>query len=192
MHSLPYILITALILSLFPIIYSNPMVNGAENFDRYWSVLTGDQQIPPVTTDARGLVGVKFLDNFSRLVYVVNTENIGNVTGILIYEGDKNQNGTVVLNLLNGTRELKKNFDKKLEVTPEGRTTGTVAIGGVSKDDLQGLMKGKSISDLRDLMVNGSIYITIDTRDFPNGEIRGNSFVGIDRLFPDYTDIQFD
>ena len=168
------------------------MVNGAENFDRYWSVLTGDQQIPPVTTDARGLVGVKFLDNFSRLVYVVNTENIGNVTGILIYEGDKNQNGTVVLNLLNGTRELKKNFDKKLEVTPKGRTTGTVAIGGVSKDDLQGLMKGKSISDLHDLMVNGSIYITIDTRDFPNGEIHGNSFVGIDRLFPDYTDIQFD
>ena len=76
MHSLPYILITALILSLFPIIYSNPMVNGAENFDRYWSVLTGDQKIPPVTTDARGLVGLKFLDNFSRLVYVVNTENI--------------------------------------------------------------------------------------------------------------------
>ncbi|MGC2429384.1 MAG: hypothetical protein WA421_20300 [Nitrososphaeraceae archaeon] len=26
----------------------------------------------------------------------------------------------------------------------------------------------------------------------PNGEIRGNSFVGIDRLFPDYTNIQFD
>ena len=67
-----------------------------------------------------------------------------------------------------------------------------MTIGGVSKDDLQGLMKGKSISDLRDLMVNGSIYITIDTRDFPNGEIRGNTFVGIDRLFPDYTNIQFD
>ena len=89
-----------------------------------------------MTTDASGLVGVKFLDNFSRLVYVVNTENIGNVTGILIYEGDKNQNGTVVLNLLNRTRELKKNFDKKLEVSPEGSATGTVAIGGVSKDDL--------------------------------------------------------
>ena len=53
-------------------------------------------------------------------------------------------------------------------------------------------MKGESISDLHDLMLNGSIYITIDTRDFPNGEIRGNSFVGIDRLFPDYTNIQFD
>ena len=34
-------------------------------------------------------------------------------------------------------------------------------------------MKGESISDLHDLMLNGSIYITIDTRDFPNGEIRG-------------------
>jgi len=53
-------------------------------------------------------------------------------------------------------------------------------------------MKGESISDLHDLMLNGSIYITIDTRDFPNGEIRENSFVGIDRLFPDYTNIQFD
>ena len=85
----------------------------------------------------------------------------------------------------NGTRELKK-----LDVTPEGKSTGTVAIGGVSKGDLQALLKGKSIWDLHNLMVNGSIYITIQTKDFPQGEIRGNSFVGIDRLFPDYTDIQ--
>jgi hypothetical protein len=56
MHSSPYLLITAFILALFPIIYSNPMVNGVDNPDRYWGVLTGDQQIPPVTTDARGLL----------------------------------------------------------------------------------------------------------------------------------------
>jgi len=41
-------------------------------------------------------------------------------------------------------------------------------------------------------MVDGTIYIGINTKDFPSGEIRGDSFVGIDRLFPDFSDIQWD
>ena len=40
-------------------------------------------------------------------------------------------------------------------------------------------------------MVNGSSYIVINTKEFPNGEIRGNSFVGIDRVFPDIPDIKW-
>ena len=108
----------------------------------------GSQQLPPVTTKAHGLVGLKFLDSFSKLVYIVNAEDIGNVTGINISEGDKNQNGTVLLNLLNETRQLKKNVDKMLDVSPEGKNIGTISIGGASKDDLQGPLKGKSISAL--------------------------------------------
>ena len=38
------------------------------------------------------------------------------------------------------------------------------------------------------MMDNGTVYVSIHTKDFPNGEIRGNSFVGIDRIFPDFTD----
>ena len=34
-------------------------MNAPENLDRFWSVLTGDQQLPPVTTDALGYVGLK-------------------------------------------------------------------------------------------------------------------------------------
>ncbi|MGI8834590.1 MAG: CHRD domain-containing protein, partial [Nitrososphaeraceae archaeon] len=60
-------------------------------------VLTGDRQIPPVNTDARGYVGLKFQDDLTRFVFTVNAENIGNVTSIYLYKGDKNQNGTVVL-----------------------------------------------------------------------------------------------
>jgi hypothetical protein len=33
-------------------------------------------------------------------------------------------------------------------------------------------------------MVHGSLYVLIHTKDFPNGEIRGNSFVPMDDLFP--------
>jgi hypothetical protein len=164
----------------------------AENLDRFWTVLTGDQQIPPVPTDARGYGGLKFQDDWTQLVYIVNVDNIGNVTGVYIYQGDKNQNGIVLLDLLNGTRELKKDVPKIVDLNQEGKITGTLSIGGISKDDLQGQLKGKSLSDLHNLMVDGTIYIGINTKDFPSGEIRGDSFVGIDRLFPDFSDIQWD
>ena len=61
-------------------------------------------------------------------------------------------------------------------------------MGGVISDDLQGQLKGKTLSDLHKLIDNGAVYVSIHTKDFPNGEIRGNSFVGIDRIFPDFTD----
>ena len=63
-------------------------------------------------------------------------------------------------------------------------------MGGATSDDLQGGLKGKSLSDLHELIVKGTVYISIHTKDYPNGEIRGNSFVGIDRLYPDFTDIK--
>ncbi len=192
MRSLPCLLIVASVLFLVQIINSNPNTYAAENLDRYWSVLTGDQQIPPVATDALGYVGLKFQDDLTRLVYIVNAENIGNVTGIYIYQGDKIQIGTVVLDLINGTRKAKKDIDKVVNITPEGKLTGTLSIGGATKDDLQGKLKGKSLSDLHKLMVDGTTYISIHTKEFPNGEIRGDSFVGIDRLFPDFTDIKWD
>ena len=77
--------------------YSNFIVNAAGQIDRYWSGLTGDRQIPPVNTDARGYVGLKYQDDLSRFVFTVNAKNIGNVTGINVYE---NQNGTMVLDLM--------------------------------------------------------------------------------------------
>jgi len=111
MRSLAHLLIVSAFVPLSQLMYSNPMVY-AENLDRFWTVLTGDQQIPPVPTDARSYVGLKFQDDWTQLVYIVNVDNIGNVTGVYIYQGDKNQNGIVLLDLLNGTRELKKTFLK--------------------------------------------------------------------------------
>ncbi|SRR6266498_4952411 len=193
MRTLLFLLIVSSIILLSQSIYSDPTVYAAENLDRYWSVLTGDQQIPPVNTDARGYVGLKFQDDLNRLVFIVNGENIGNVTGIYIYQNGENRNGTgtAVLDLLNGTRKIKKDIDKFVSTTSEGKMVGTLSIGGATKHDLQGKLKGKSLSDLLTLMVNGTAYIVIHTKDFPDGEISGRSFIGIDRLFPDFTDIKW-
>ena len=69
--------------------------------------------------------------------------------------------------------------------------TGTLTTGGITKKELQGELKDKSVSDFYNLMTNGSIYVSILTKDFPKGEIRGNSFVGIDDLFPTDIGIQW-
>ena len=126
------------------------------------------------------------MNNFSRVVYSVNVQGIGNVTGIYL----KNQNGTIILDLLNETRELRKNIDKVVYHN-NGITRGTIALGAATKKDLQGTLEGKPLYSLLASMVNGSSYIVINTKEFPNGEIRGNSFVGIDRVFPDIPDIKW-
>jgi hypothetical protein len=190
MLTLPILIVIASIVFLAQLSYSNPIVNSENQIDRYWTALTGKQQIPPVKTDALGFVGLKFQDDLSRFVFTVNAENIGNVTGIYIYKGKENQNGTVVLDLMKAERDLK--MDKRIiNVTSEGKMTGTLTTGGITKKELQGELKDKSVSDFYNLMTNGSIYISILTKDFPKGEIRGNSFVGIDDLFPTDIGIQW-
>ncbi len=104
MFNLPRLLICASIVISSQLIYSNPMVNAANQIDRYWSGLTGDRQIPPVNTDARGYVGLKFQDDLTRFVFTVNAENIGNVTSIYLYKGDKNQNGNCSIRLIESRR----------------------------------------------------------------------------------------
>jgi hypothetical protein len=190
--TLSCLIIIAMTALLAQLIYSYSMVNAANQIDRYWSGLTGDRQILPVNTDARGYVGLKFDDDLGVFVFTVNAENIGNVTGIYVYKGDKNQNGSVVLDLLKAEKERKINDIKILNVTSKGKLTGTLAAGGATKDNLQGELKGKSLSDFYNLMVNGSLYVVVHTKDFPNGEIRGNSFVAMDDLFPKDSEIKWD
>jgi hypothetical protein len=127
MGSLPYVLIIASVVLSVYLLNFNQTAYAAENLDRFWSILTGDQQTPPVTTDAIGYVGLKFQDDRTRLMYSVHAEHIGKVTAVYLYQIDKEQNGTIVLDLLHSPRELK-NMDKVVDKTPQGKTKGTVSM----------------------------------------------------------------
>jgi hypothetical protein len=190
--SLKFLFLVGFLLSLGLLFSSVPVVIGIVNQDRYWSILTGDQVIPPVSTNAVGYIGLKYPDDTSKMIYTVNANNIGNVTGIYFYLEDGQQNGTVVLDLLKA--ESKRKFDdiKITNITSDGKLVGTISVGGTIKDDLQGKLNGKSISDFHELMVQGKLYVSVHTKDFPNGEISGNSFVGMHRLFPDDADIRWE
>jgi hypothetical protein len=192
MRSLLYVLIVVSVVSLSQIVYSISTVNAVDQLDRYWVVLSGDQQIPPVNKGAIGFAALKFQDDSTRLVYNVNLDNIHNVTGVYLYHKNKDQNGTVVLDLLKEARESNREYARVSNITREGETTGTISLGGVTNEDLSGSLEGKSLSDLRELMHDGELYISVSTKDFPNGEISGYSFIGIDRIFPDLDEFDWD
>lgn len=189
--NLTFPLITISVVWLALLVYSISAVNAVDQLDRYWVVLDGDQQIPPVETDAVGFVGLKFQDDTTRLVYNINLDNIHNVTGIYLYHENKDQNGSEVLDLLKETGESNREFAGVSEITRAGEITGTISLGGVTKEDLSGSLQEKSLSDLRELMHNGELYISVHTKDFPNGEISGYSFIGIDRIFPDLDEFEW-
>ena len=181
-------------LMLFGLIYSNTTVNSLQ-VDRYWSVLEGDQLIPPTITFAHGFIGLKFREDFKQLVYNVNVNNIDNITSMYIYSrGDNTKNATMLLDLLEEAKEVKvkeKYKETNMMLAHKSEVEGTVAVGGVTSDDLQGELKGKSLEDLHKLMLNGGIFVIVVTKQFPRGEIGGGEFVPIDRFFPDISDFDW-
>jgi CHRD domain len=187
-----FIIMCTLVLS--GLIYSNTIVNALQ-VDRFWSVLEGDQLMPPTTTYAHGFIGLKFREDFKQLVYNVNVNNIDNITSMYIYSrGDNTKNGTMLLDLLEEAKEVKvkeKYKETNMKLAHKSEVEGTIAVGGVTSDDLQGELKGKSLEDLHKLMLNGGIFVIVVTKQFPRGEIGGGEFVPIDRFFPDISDFDW-
>lgn len=163
----------------------------AENVDRFWAVLTGNNQIIPNSSDAVGFVGLKFTEDYSKLVFNINVDNIRYVTGIYLYDHNKDQNRTEILDLMEEAKEQGNDDENIIQIGSNGNVRGTISVGGVTADDLQGALKGKSLKELYRAIVDGSVYVCIHTKGFPDGEISTNSFIPIDRVFPDISDFKW-
>lgn len=180
------------IATLTGIIYSN--TTEAVQVERYWTVLQA-YDWSPSDTYANGFIGVKFREDFKQLVYNVNVNNLDNITGIYLYtRGNDNEEPRIILDLLKEAKEVK--VKDKFEETSnllakKHEVEGTVAIGGVTSDDLRGDLKGKSIKDLHEMLVRGRTLVVVNTKEFPGGEIGGGDFAPIDRFFPDMSDFRW-
>lgn len=180
------------IATLTGIIYSN--TTEAVQVERYWTVLQA-YDWSPSDTYANGFIGVKFREDFKQLVYNVNVNNLDNITGIYLYSrGNDNEEPRIILDLLKEAKEVK--VKDKFEETSnllakKHEVEGTVAIGGVTSDDLRGDLKGKSIKDLHEMLVRGRTLVVVNTKEFPGGEIGGGDFAPIDRFFPDMSDFRW-
>jgi len=92
--------------------------------------------------------------------------------------------------------EIRSKYKDKFKeasiiLASKNEVEGTVAVGGVTSDDLQGELKGKSLEDLHKMLIKGGTYVVVDTKEYPRGEIGGGEFVPIDRFFPDTSDFQW-
>ena len=151
----------------------------------YIANLTGDSNIPPVNTNATGIV--KFITNDhyydnNELYYEINLTNIHSGVGkVDIHMGNKNENGPAVITLYQITTSIPSEIcctsaDSEYEKT-KLFFNGTVFTQAF---EFGPLADSRNITDLVKLFNNGSTYVQVYTYhpDSPSlfgmdGEIRG-------------------
>ena len=122
---------------------------------QYHAKLTGQQEVPPVTSSATGTA--KFAPLTKSVQYLLNATGITGVTGAHIHLAKSGQNGPIVVTLIKSAVATNKVGQK----------------GVITASMLEGPLKGKTITDLLTAMKKGNTYVNIHTIKHPNGEIRG-------------------
>lgn len=122
--------------------------------------LSGNEEVPPVQTDATG--SAEFTaPHFDNIGYSVNVSNIDKVTAAHIHSGKIGENGPIVVTLF------------KTETPSTEPINGNLASGNITNANLEGPMAGKTVIDLTKSMELGETYVNVHTEENPNGEIRG-------------------
>lgn len=118
--------------------------------------LSGDNEVPAVTTDAVGVASIHFNEDRTKATVNATVSNLSSAfTGVHIHEGLPGTNGPVLI-------ALTDDYDN-------GRVTAEI--------DLDKALLAK--------LINGELYFNLHTENNPAGELRGNlkleaaeSFVG--------------
>jgi hypothetical protein len=126
--------------------------------------LTGQEEVPPVETNATGQAIFRLSRDGQSLHYRLIVANIENVTMAHIHLAPAGQNGPVVLWLYPS--------GPPPQLIP-GVTNGVLSTGVVTSANLVGQLAGASLADLVDLIVAGNAYVNVHTSQFPAGEVRG-------------------
>jgi hypothetical protein len=154
--SLTLLFAVALSLSLAPA--------SAQGRGAYVAPLSGGEEVPAVDTGARGQAVFKADRDGTSVDYRLIVANIQNVTMAHIHVAPAGANGPVVVWLYPDAPPP--------ELIP-GRSSGVLATGTITADDLVGQLAGSSVEDLLGLMDTGQTYVNVHTEAYPAGEVRG-------------------
>ena len=133
------------------------MKPGYAQEQKFTASLTGDQEVPPDGSAAKGRAWFK--PNNDSMWYKLDLTGLDTVMEVHMHIGKSGQNGDPVVMLFHSG--------------PTGPLNGTLIQGSFSAAELYGPMSGKTISYLLDKMNKGEAYVNIHTGSFPNGEVRG-------------------
>ena len=148
----------AAIVSISAAVILGNHVNAQEQIG-YIAALNGKNEVPSHNdVTATGMAGFIVNNAKTKIWYQVEAEGLKKVTQAHIHSGKIGDNGPVVVTLFKGNKDS---------------VNGALVQGSITADKLEGPLKGKSISDLVNLIQKSSAYVNIHTQSFPDGEIRG-------------------
>ncbi len=118
--------------------------------------------------DSHGIVYLSFDPSIGELYYEVFLKGMSYEEGddveiIQIHLGEQGENGPTVLSLC----------DEKKGKGHCREGPGLSVEGVLDEKDLKGPLKGSSLNELIELIESGESYVYVQSRDHPEGEIRG-------------------
>lgn len=151
---------------------------GRGNYD---AQLSGEQEIPPVDTRARGVATFRLTPDGEGLEYVLNVSNLTAVRFAHLHwqptlAFPERQNGPVVVTLFDVPEQPGATAPA---VT--GDQNGRLVSGVIRASDLAGVLAGQPLSSLVEQINAGRIYVNVHTNAHPGGEVRGDVRTGLDR-----------
>jgi hypothetical protein len=155
------VLAAVLSVSTFSIVLNSAKVQAQEG-QTFSATLSGKDEVPPTKSNSTGTAKFQVNENSSQVSYWVNVTGIKKINQAHIHNGTEGQNGDIVVT-------LAKNKSAKGNDGP----ANIGFSGNITKDELQGPLKGKEISDLVKLMSDGGAYANAHTDKYPKGAIRG-------------------
>lgn len=139
-------------------------VKSAQKVLNFRAHLSGENEVPTVWTDASGQAIFQLNKEGSELSYKLIIDSIENVKASHIHLAPVGQNGPVVAFLYPTLSS---------PVVPPGMTSGILAEGIITNDNLIGPMAGMTLMDLVDAFYADGAYVNVHTSQHPGGEIRG-------------------
>ena len=129
--------------------------------------LSGDQEVPPRETSATGQAIFQLSKDGEELRYKLIVANLNNLRMAHIHVAPAGANGGFVAWLYPPAPPA---------ILKPGTTNGVLQEGVIRKANLVGLLAGKEVSDLVDLIIADSTYVNVHTQLYGGGEIRGQIF----------------
>ena len=129
-------------------------------FAEYTVALSGDNEVPPVDTDATGEATIEVNEGRTALNYRLMVSAIDSVVAAHIHLGEPGENGPVVVPLFGGP-------------ATSVQADSVIAEGTITQDDLVNDLEGQPFQALVGAMESGNAYVNVHTAANPAGEIRG-------------------
>ncbi|HEX7179161.1 MAG TPA: CHRD domain-containing protein [Nitrososphaeraceae archaeon] len=149
-----------LLAAICSVIFLGTIQSGVVFAKKYTADLSGDNEVPPVSSSASGKAIFRTGANDTTIKYKLNITGLSDATMAHIHVGKAGQNGEVVVDLMK---------DSKVNPTKMG-----LAIrGNVTNSELVGPLQGKTVADLVNEMNTGNAYANIHDAQHPKGVIRG-------------------